>query len=168
MKDPNILEELAGHNVTKLDNREGDSRQLGDLRLTFKAKGEQTGFQFSVFEMTLASDAGIPLHKHPYPEFFYVLDGKVDFSRLSDEGAVEWMSCGGGASVMAPPNAPHTFHNHSDQPAKFLSVSTHHHEVMLGGGTPTSIDAPPVTPNPEDFERFFKALEQNQVYVVEA
>ena len=170
MQHPTILEEISGHNVTKLGKREGRTIQIANLRLTWKAQGEETGYQFSIYEMTLAPEMGIPLHKHPYAEFFYVLEGQLDFARLNDKGALEWITCSAGESVTAPPNAPHTFHNHSSQPGKFMSVSNYYHEVMLNaGGTGVNIDDPlSDAVLPEVFDRFAKASAAAQVYVVEA
>ena len=73
---PTMRKEIAGHNVTKLGQQEGKTIQIADLRLTWKAEGERTGYQFSAYEMTLAPDVGIPLHKHPCPEFFYAIEGR--------------------------------------------------------------------------------------------
>lgn len=166
---PTMLEEIAGHNVIRLGKQEGQTIQIANLRLTWKARGEDTGYQFAVYEMTLAPGVGIPLHKHPYAEFFYVVEGQIDFARLSDKGAVEWMTCHAGESVTAPSNTPHTFHNHTAQSTKFLSVSNHYHEVMLNsGGIPVNIDDPlPTSLAPEVFERFVNASAKTQVYVVE-
>ena len=167
---PTLMEEIAGHNVIKLGRREGPTIQIADLRLTWKAQGQDTGYHFAVYEMTLAPDVGIPLHKHPYAEFFYVLDGQIDFARLSGKGEVEWVTGKSGESVTAPANAPHTFHNHTAQPATFLSVSNHYHEVMLNsGGTAVKIDDPqPTDIRPEVFEKFAAASARTQVYVVAA
>ena len=169
MQHPTILEEIDRHNVTKLGNQEGPTTQITNLQLIWKVRGEATGYQFSVFELTLAPDVGIPLHKHPYPEFFYVLEGQSDFACLSDEGTEKWLSCTAGESVTAPPNAPHTFHNHGTKPAKFLSVSNYYHEVMLDTAQAkvNSSQPFPTQMSPEAFKQLGDAFEQNQSYVVE-
>lgn len=169
MQHPTILEEISSHNVTKLGNQEGQTTQIANLQLTWKARGEATGYQFSVFELTLDPDVGIPLHKHPYPEFFYVLDGQLDFACLNDEGTVIWLSCTAGESVMAPPNAPHAFHNHGTKPGKFLSVSNYYYEVMLNTAEArvNNIQPLPTKMSPELFKQIGDAFEQTQTYVVE-
>lgn len=80
------------------------------------------------------------------------------------------MACKAGDCVTAPPNAPHTFHNHGGHPARFLSVSSYNHELMLkAGGIAVNIGDPlPMGIAPGVFEKFAKASEKNQVYVVEA
>lgn len=97
-----------------------------------------------------------------------LLQGKVDVCRWNDEGVSEWLTCVAGASVLAPPNAPHTFLNRSSESARILSVSTYHHERMLKeavnpGG---NMDYLPAQLTPEEFERLFKSMEADQVYVV--
>ena len=163
-----FLEETVGHNVLKTEVNEGPALQIGEWQLNWKAQGADTGYSFSIYETTLAAGNGLPLHKHPYPEFFYLLEGKLDFCQWNDAGVAEWVTCGAGTSVLAPSNAPHTFFNKSDGPARFLGVSTYHHETMLKdavcpGG---KMDYLPAHLNPEDFEKLFKSMEQNQVYVV--
>jgi quercetin dioxygenase-like cupin family protein len=161
-------EELIGHNVSKCEPNDGPRLRIGDWFLTWKAQGLDTGYSFSVYETTLAPGHGLPLHKHPFAEFFYVLEGNVDFCRWNDEGVSEWLTCAAGGSILAPVNAPHTFLNKSSQPARILSVSTYHHERMLKdavnpGGNMNYL---PAQLTQEGFERLFKSMEANQVYVV--
>jgi hypothetical protein len=73
---------LAGHNVRKVGRDEGELVEVLGLRMNWKVKAKDTGYAFSVYEMELAPGQGIPLHTHPYPEFFYVLDGCLDFERI--------------------------------------------------------------------------------------
>jgi hypothetical protein len=49
MEHPTRWEELTDHNVQKLGTEEGDITQIETLRLTWKARGEKTGFQFGVY-----------------------------------------------------------------------------------------------------------------------
>ena len=162
------LEESAGHNVLMTEADQGPALQIGEWQLNWKAQGADTGYSFSIYETTLAAGNGLPLHKHPYPEFFYLLEGKLDFCRWDSAGIAEWMTCSAGASVLAPPNAPHTFFNKSDLPARFLSVSTYHHERMLKDAVNPDGDMNylPAQLTLEDFEKLFKSMEKNQVYVV--
>ena len=162
-------EELTDHNVQKLGTEEGDITQIGTLRLTWKARGEKTGFQFGVYESELPPGAGIPLHKHPFAEFFYVLEGSINFGRLNAGGALEWLGCNAGESILAPANAPHTVQNQSDRPARFLEVANFHHEFILtNGGRFVQKDDPlPAQLNPEDLERFSDVARRYQGYSVD-
>jgi quercetin dioxygenase-like cupin family protein len=106
MMDNAFLRELSDHNVVKLAKGEGSASQIANLRLIWKARGPETGYQFSIYEMVLQPGVGIPLHKHPYAEFFTVLEGEMSFARLGENEAVEWIKCNVGDSVTAPANAP--------------------------------------------------------------
>ena len=162
------LEETIDHNVAKTELNKGPALRIGDWQLNWKAEGKNTGYSFSIYETILAAGRGLPLHKHPYPEFFYLLEGKLDFCRWNDDGVAEWQTCSVGDSVLAPPNAPHTFFNKSDQPTRFLSVSTYHHERMLKDGVNPGGDMNylPAQLTPADFDDLFKSMQKNQVYIV--
>jgi quercetin dioxygenase-like cupin family protein len=83
---------------------------------------------FAVYEMTIKPEAKIPIHIHPYAEFFYVLEGQVDVMGIDPSGALTWTPVSAGECANAPANAPHGIKNRSTQPAKFLSVSNFEHE----------------------------------------
>lgn len=169
MDNSSIVDELDGHNVIKRSRGEGQMTQIGDLRVTWKAEGKETGYQFSVDEVVLKPGFGIPFHKHPFAEFFYVVEGQIDFALMNENASVYWVSCSVGETVTVPPNAPHTFLNRSSQPSKFMGVSTYQHELMLkSGGTAVTADDPkPTRVGPEVFERAFEAFRKNQVFVVQ-
>ena len=97
-----------------------------------------------------------------------VLEGEMSFARMSEDETVEWIECSAGDSVIAPANAPHTFHNRGTQIARFLSVSTYYHETMfISGAVSVGADAPPPANLPPDvFQKFVIASEQAQVFVV--
>jgi hypothetical protein len=44
--------------------------EIAGVRLTWKARGEDTGYAMSFYEMDLPAGKGIPLHSHPYAEIF--------------------------------------------------------------------------------------------------
>jgi len=70
---PTPLEEVTHHNVIKNNKTGGPALDVGQMKLLWRALGENTGYTFSIFEMTVVPGMGIPLHKHPFAEFFYVL-----------------------------------------------------------------------------------------------
>jgi hypothetical protein len=63
----------ASGGVKKLEPKEGRTKQVGDVRLIWKATGEDTGYATSFYEMDLPPGKGIPIHSHPYAEVFYVV-----------------------------------------------------------------------------------------------
>ena len=88
----------ASNGVKKLGPKEGRTKQVGDVRLTWKATGEDTGYAISFYEMDLPPGRGIGLHSHPYAEVFYVVMGHTDFLRVDEQGQEEGVRCGPGAT----------------------------------------------------------------------
>lgn len=60
---------------------------------------------------------GPRLHKHPYAELFFVLEGQATFSDGTDERVV-----GAGDVVIVPPDEPHAFVNSGDTPLRQIDV----------------------------------------------
>ena len=75
----------AGDPDAVIGSRGGEVVRPFDLALTWKIKAAETGFAFSVYEMTMAPGAEIPIHVHPFAEFFYVLEGQVDVGAHTPE-----------------------------------------------------------------------------------
>jgi quercetin dioxygenase-like cupin family protein len=142
--DSKILTRIAASNgVKKLGPKEGRTIEVGGVRLTWKATGEDTGYANSVYEMDLPPGKGIPLHCHPYAEVFYVISGHTDFERIDEQGQEEWVRCGSGDTLIAPANALHAFHNRTDEPTRFLSSSGYYHELALQtAGRTVDVNAP--------------------------
>ena len=122
---------IPSKSVRKLGPREGKTVQIGNARLTWKARGEDTGYATSMYEMDLAPGNGIPIHSHPYAEVFYVVQGQTDFATINDKGEEEWLRCAAGETVIVPINRLHAFHNRTDKPSRFLSFSVYYHQVLF-------------------------------------
>lgn len=170
MKDPNSLDMLPTHNVVKLRRGEGDTVQAGPFRLIWKARGEDTGFSFSIFEMPILAGGGVPLHKHIAAEYVTVLEGEVHFARLRQDGSEEMLPCAVGESVTIPCDIPHGMHNPTTQPARVLIVSTYHLEAMFNEvATPVSDDGHVTSsaPDPAVMNRFLQAAAKYQSFLVE-
>jgi len=91
----------------------GEGRTLlvgGGDYVTTKASGGETDGQFCLFEVATTPGFGPPLHEHYWAEFFYVLEGEYEFTRLVD-GEAKVTVAGPGTSVSMPPRVPHTFRN---------------------------------------------------------
>lgn len=114
--------------VLKREEGEGEVVNPFDLTMTWKVKAEEAGHAFSVYEMTMEPGNSIPIHVHPFPEFFYVLDGQLDAMGLDADGQLTWTPLHAGACASAPSTAAHGLKNRSSRPATFLSVSTIEHE----------------------------------------
>ena len=119
---------LAFPAVRLLGTGEGDLVQPLDLEFQWKLKGPETGFQFAVYEMMLPPEKKVPLHIHPFSEFFYVLEGRLDVMTLDAEGALAWVELRSGQCVNAPATTPHGLKNRSEKAVKFLSVANFEHQ----------------------------------------
>src|SRR6516165_9392886 len=150
---PEFLKLIAASNgVRKLGPKEGRTRQVAGVRLTWKATGEDMGYSIGLYEMNLPPGKGIPLHSHPYAEVFYVIAGYTDFLRIDEEGQEVWVRCGPGDTLVAPMNALHAFHNLTDKPSRFISSSVYYHEVFFETYAPTVDVNDPVPPKKEPTE----------------
>ena len=116
--------------LRKVERDEGEVFDVAGARITWKVKGEETGYAFSICEQRLEPGEGVLLHCHAYSEVFYVLSGVVEFLRVTDDGQ-EWVTCSAGETAIIPINAPHAFYNLTEQPARLLGISTHLHQVFF-------------------------------------
>jgi quercetin dioxygenase-like cupin family protein len=126
----NIQSIPATEGVRKVGRGDGEKFDIAGAHLTWKAKGNDTGFAFSICEQTLAPSEGVPLHSHAAPEAFYVLSGAVDFFRVVD-GEEDCIRCEAGGLMILPPNARHAFYNGTSEPCRLLGVSTQLHETFF-------------------------------------
>ena len=167
-KFPTPFEEVMHHNVIKNNKTGGPVLDVGQMKLLWRALGENTGYTFSIFETTVVPGMGIPLHRHPFAEFFYVLEGTLAIGYWNDQGVTEWDACEAGESLMVQPNAPHTFFNKSEHPCRMLSVSTYHHERMMKDAVHPEgrTDFLPAQLAQADFQRLTKSMEKNQTFLV--
>ena len=116
--------------VRKVGRGEGERFDIAGAHLTWKAKGNDTGFAFSICEQTLAPGQGVPLHSHTAPEAFYVLSGAADFFRVVD-GEEDRIPCEAGDLVILPSNALHAFYNRTSESCRLLGISTQSHQAFF-------------------------------------
>lgn len=90
---------------------------LGNL-LTFRARADDTGGNFSLAECLTAPGAGSPYHTQKDEEAFLVLEGQFEF--VLNGQAVRH---GPGGFVHVAPGTPHAFRNTGDTPARMLIVN---------------------------------------------
>lgn len=120
----------ATEGVRKIARGEGERFDVAGAHLTWKVKGEDSGYAFSVCEQTLAPGEGVPLHSHSSPEVFYVLEGQADFFRIV-AGKEDWIRCEAGSTMILPPNSLHAFYNRSSESCRVLGISTQLHQILL-------------------------------------
>ena len=91
---------------------------VGDT-YTVLLSGEQTAGRFALIDMLIPAGGGPPPHRHNFEECFHVLEGSVEVT-LRDEPPV---GLDAGETVNIPANAPHSFRNGGDVPARLLCTA---------------------------------------------
>src|SRR5262245_24859725 len=86
-----------------------------------KAGGADAGGGLTVVEQVVAAGASAGLHRHPYQEVFYVLEGELEFTGL-EGGERAAFAVGPGGTVHAAPGVAHAYRNAGDEPARFLAI----------------------------------------------
>jgi len=133
---------------------------------TILVSGEDTGGRHSLIDMLVPPGGGPPPHRHDFEEMFTILDGEIE---LTFRG--EAHRAGVGATVNVPANAPHSFKNKSDSPARMLCMCTPpgQEEFFMAVGDPVaSRTAPPPKLSPaEQAERIQRARALSAKYRTE-
>jgi quercetin dioxygenase-like cupin family protein len=87
---------------------------VGDT-YTILISGKDTAGHFCLIDMFVPPGGGPPPHRHDFEETFSLLEGELDLTFRGEKSTVR-----AGETVNIPANAPHQFHNSSDQPARML------------------------------------------------
>jgi mannose-6-phosphate isomerase-like protein (cupin superfamily)/predicted enzyme related to lactoylglutathione lyase len=131
----------------------GRSIWLMGMLITFKAVSEETGGDYSLYELTVPPQLGAPPHiHHRETEAYYLLDGEVEF--LRGEHTVRARV---GEFVFVPRGVVHGFTNVGREPARFMGIVTPgglHEKLLSGLGEPAKTETlPPPPEGPPDVER---------------
>jgi len=111
---------------TENDQRRDDRRQriTPDMTLIeFLASPDEIGSEICLIRGTLPPGVVVPLHSHPDPEVFYVLEGSVEAFQ-SEDNIDRWTTDGVGAVVAIPGNVKHAWRNALSLPANMVIVTT--------------------------------------------
>jgi mannose-6-phosphate isomerase-like protein (cupin superfamily) len=131
----------------------GKSIWLMGMLITFKAVSEETGGEYSLYELTVPPQLGVLPHiHHRETEAYYLLDGEVEF--LRGEHTVRARV---GEFVFVPRGVVHGFTNVGQEPARFMGIVTPgglHEKLLSGLGEPAKTETlPPPPEGPPDVER---------------
>jgi quercetin dioxygenase-like cupin family protein len=133
---------------------------------TILMSGEDTGGRYSLIDMLVPPGGGPPPHRHDFEEMFTILDGEIE---LTFRGQAVQASAG--STVNIPANAPHSFKNKSDKPARLLCMCTpagQEEFFMAVGDLVDSRTAPPPKLSPaEQAERIQRAKSLSAKYRTE-
>lgn len=128
---------------------------VGDV-VTFKAVGEDTAGQYTLFEVRVDPEIGPPPHiHHREDEAFYIQEGELEF-QLDDQIVIATP----GTFLYSPKGHLHSFTNKTNQRAKMLvwcmpaGIEKYFAEVGVEVDSP---DAPSVSATPEAIKRVLAA-----------
>jgi quercetin dioxygenase-like cupin family protein len=111
--------ELSARKPRHFRPMEGQSYQLGRMKMAFKRTAGDEDGAYSIVESTETPGAGAGRHRHPtFQETFIVLEGSFDF-----EASDERRSMGPGEMIAIPRGAPHGFKCTSEEPGRLLTIS---------------------------------------------
>jgi len=89
---------------------------VGDT-YTILLSGNDTAGRFCLIDMHIPPGGGPPPHRHDFEESFILLEGEIQATFRYAKSIVK-----AGQTIHIPANAPHQFHNISDQPVRMLCI----------------------------------------------
>ena len=114
---------------------------VGDT-YTILVTGEDTAGKYALIDMHVPPGGGPPPHRHDFEEMFTVLEGDV---RVTFRG--ETLVVGAGETINVPANAPHSFTNPGNTPARLLCMCAPAGQeeffILVGQPVATRTEAPP-------------------------
>src|SRR4030081_3734007 len=91
-------------------------RLVGDT-YTILITGKDTNEHFCLIDMHIPPGGGPPPHRHDFEESFTILEGEIEVTFRGKQSVLRT-----GETANIPSNAPHQFHNKTDQPARLLCI----------------------------------------------
>jgi quercetin dioxygenase-like cupin family protein len=113
---------------------------VGDT-YTILLTGEDTAGRYCLIDMHVPQGGGPAPHRHDFEEMFTILEGEIEVTFRGAKSVAK-----AGETVNIPANAPHSFTNASDRPARMLcmcSPSGQEEFFMTVGAPVASRTAPP-------------------------
>ena len=89
---------------------------VGDT-YTILLTGKETAGRYCLIDMHVPPGGGPPPHRHDFEEMFSILEGEIEFTFRDAKSVAR-----AGETVNIPANAPHSFRNISEQPARLLCM----------------------------------------------
>jgi quercetin dioxygenase-like cupin family protein len=84
---------------------------------TILVSGKDTNGRYSLIDMLIPPGGGPPPHRHDFEEAFTLLEGEIEVLFRGTSSTLR-----AGETVNVPANAPHSFKNVSDAPARLLCL----------------------------------------------
>jgi mannose-6-phosphate isomerase-like protein (cupin superfamily) len=109
--------------ITHVPAEEGQWVEIGPGTTIFKLASADTANTMAIWEGIVPPGFGSPpLHAHPESETFYLLDGELAFTGISQDGPYTFRA-GPGATVHIPGGALFQFVNAGKIPARVLTIT---------------------------------------------
>jgi quercetin dioxygenase-like cupin family protein len=89
---------------------------IGDT-YTVLLSGKDTAGRYCLIDMHIPPGGGPPPHRHDFEESFILLEGEIEATFRGAKTVAR-----AGQTLHIPANAPHQFHNKSDQPVRLLCI----------------------------------------------
>jgi quercetin dioxygenase-like cupin family protein len=99
--------------------RTEDGRHIGVVGDTYTilVTGKDTAGRFCLVDMFVPPGGGPPPHRHDFEETFSLIEGELELTFRGSKSTVH-----AGETANIPANAPHQFHNSSNQPARMICI----------------------------------------------
>jgi quercetin dioxygenase-like cupin family protein len=112
---------------------------VGDT-YTILLTGDDTDGRFCLIDMHIPPGGGPPYHRHDFEESFTILEGEIEATFRGNKSSVRT-----GETINIPANAPHSFTNSSQRPARLLCICSPagQEELFLAAGVPVATRTTP-------------------------
>ncbi|BCM91523.1 hypothetical protein IAD21_03398 [Abditibacteriota bacterium] len=129
---------------------------VGDT-YTILLSGADTAGRYCLIDMYVPPGGGPPPHRHDFEELFTILEGEIEATFRGKKSVVK-----AGETLNIPANAPHSFTNASDKPARLLCLCSPAGQeeffIEIGDRVPTRTSPPPELDEATKKARMEKAL----------
>jgi quercetin dioxygenase-like cupin family protein len=139
----NLLRKLTVADYNK-DNSLRHLSIVGDT-YTILLSGDDTDGRYCLIDMHVPQGGGPPPHRHDFEESFTILEGEIEATFRGKKSVVR-----AGETINIPANAPHSFTNASQKPARLLCICSPagQEEFFLAVGVPVATRTTP-PPKPD-------------------
>jgi quercetin dioxygenase-like cupin family protein len=124
---------------------------------TILVSGEETAGRYTLIDMYVPPGGGPPPHRHDFEEMFTVLEGEIELTFRGERSIART-----GETVNVPANAPHSFRNIGQHPARLLSMCAPAGQerffAAVGDPVASRTAPPPPLSNAERAERGARAV----------
>jgi quercetin dioxygenase-like cupin family protein len=138
---------------------------VGDT-YTVLISGKDTNGHYCLIDMLIPPGGGPTPHRHDFEESFTLLEGEIETNFRGQKAIVR-----AGETVSIPANAPHSFKNVSDKPARLLCICSPAGQeeffAQVGVAVPTRTAPPPPLDRDAEVAFIKKAVELAPKYRTE-